>query len=51
MDATEIKPIADKVQAIVNFPKPFNMRHFQCLIIARLTNTKHQTFIKCWHVC
>ena len=26
VDTTEIKSIADKVQAIVNFPKPFNMQ-------------------------
>ncbi len=32
IDATGIKPIADKVQAIVNFPKPSNMRQLRRLI-------------------
>ena len=32
IDATGIKPIADKVQAIVSFPEPFNMRQLQRLI-------------------
>ena len=32
IDATGIKPIADKVQTIVNFPKPSNMRHLRRLI-------------------
>ena len=32
IDATGIKPIADKVQAIVNFPKPLNMRQLRRLI-------------------
>ena len=31
-DTTGIKPIADKVQAIVNFPKPSNMRQLRDLI-------------------
>ena len=31
IDATGIKPIADKVQAIVNFPKPSNMRQLRRL--------------------
>ena len=32
IDAIGIKPIADKVQAIVNFPKPSNTRQLQPLI-------------------
>ena len=32
IDATGIKPIADKVQAIVSFPKASNMRQFRRLI-------------------
>ena len=32
INATGIKPIADKVQAIVNFPKPSNMRQLRRLI-------------------
>ena len=32
IDATGIKPIADKVQAIVNFPTPSNMRQLRRLI-------------------
>ena len=32
IDASEVKPIADKVQAIVNFPTPSNMQQLQCLI-------------------
>ena len=32
IDATGIKSIADKVKAIVNFPKPSNMRQLRRLI-------------------
>ena len=31
IDATGAKPIADKAQAIINFPTPSNMRQLQCL--------------------
>ena len=32
IDVTEIKPIADKVQAITSFPKPSNMRQLRRVI-------------------